>query len=277
MAITSDKPIIWGAAAAVVAGAIALYLYAHRERPAPPPPVTASAPEVQSAPSVAPPPRLAGATVIEHPVPASSAAPDQSAPSLDQSDQPFHAALTALPGAQSLEKLLVPDNIIRHIVVTVDNLSRKKVAVSQRPLKPTGGQFMILSNGDKVILNPENYARYQPFMDVVKAADPQTVVQLYYHFYPLFQSAFDDLGYKDAYFNDHLIALIDHLLATPDVAAPIVLVQPNVMYLYADPALEALSPGQKTLIRMGPANEALLKARLRELKTQLLAQQRAHP
>ena len=49
------------------------------------------------------------------------------------------------------------------------------------------------------------------------------------------------------------------------------------MYLYADPALEALSPGQKTLIRMGPANETLLKARLRELKTQLLAhQQRPH-
>ena len=80
--------------------------------------------------------------------------------------------------------------------------------------------------------------------------------------YLMARYAFDDLGYKDAYFNDHLIALIDHLLATPDVAAPIVLVQPNVMYLYADPQLEALSPGQKTLIRMGPANEALLKARI---------------
>jgi hypothetical protein len=49
------------------------------------------------------------------------------------------------------------------------------------------------------------------------------------------------------------------------------------MYLYADPALEALSPGQKTLIRMGPENETLIKGRLRELKTQLLAQQRGHP
>jgi hypothetical protein len=48
------------------------------------------------------------------------------------------------------------------------------------------------------------------------------------------------------------------------------------MYRYADPQLEALSPGQKTLIRMGPANEALLKARLRELKAQLLAHPREH-
>jgi hypothetical protein len=274
MAITSDKPIVWGAAAMVVAAAVALYLYAHRSHTAPPP---ASAPEALTEAPIAPPPP-ASAPVIEHPVPAAAgAAGSGPAPALDQSDDTFHAALTGLPGAQPLEKLLVPENIIRHIVVTVDNLSKKKVAVNQRPLKPTGGQFMTLSNGDQVTIDPQNYARYQPFMEVVKAADPQTVVQLYYHFYPLFQSAFDDLGYKDAYFNDHLIALIDHLLATPDVAAPIVLVQPNVMYLYADPQLEALSPGQKTLIRMGPANEALLKARLRELKTQLLAQQRAHP
>ncbi len=271
MAMPTDKPIIWGAAAAVVAGAVALYLYAHRG-PAHTAPL-ASTPEIRSAPAEPPP---ASAPGIEHPVPVASGPADQ-APALDQSDRPFHDALAALPGAQGLEKLLVPDNIIRHLVVTVDNLSKKKVAVEQRPVRPTGGQFMALATGDQLSIDPRNYARYQPFIEVVKAADPHRVVQLYYHFYPLFQTAFDDLGYQNGYFNDHLIALIDHLLATPEVAAPIALVQPNVMYRYADPELEALSPGQKTLIRMGPANEALLKARLRELKAQLLAQQRAHP
>ena len=273
MAITSDRPIIWGAAAAVVAGAIVLYLYAHHQHAPPPPPAAAVA--VPSPAPVAPPPP-ASAPAIEHPVPVASAPGGQPAPTLDQSDRPFQAALAALPGAPGLEKLLVPDNIIRHFVVTVDNLSKKKVAVEQRPFKPTGGPFKTLSNGDQLTIDPENYARYQPFIEVVKAADPQQVVALYYRFYPLFQAAFDDLGYQDAYFNDHLIALIDHLLATPDVTGPVALVQPNVMYRYADPALEALSPGQKTLIRMGPANEALLKARLRELKTQLLAHQRQH-
>jgi hypothetical protein len=141
----------------------------------------------------------------------------------------------------------------------------------------TSGQFMVLGTGDQLTINPENYARYRPFMDVVKSVDTQKLVQLYFHFYPLFQSAFDDLGYQNAYFNDHAIAQIDHLLATPDVTGPVGLVQPNVMYRYADPALEALSPGQKTLIRMGPANEALIKARLRDLKAQLLAHPREHP
>ncbi len=196
-------------------------------------------------------------------------------PVLNQSDQPFQDALIALPGAQALQKLLVPDNLIRHIVVTVDNLSKKKLAVEQRPLAPASGKFMVIGTGDQLTVDPQNYARYQPVMDVVKSVDTHSLVQLYFHFYPLFQSAFDDLGYQDAYFNDHLIAQIDHLLATPDVTGTVALVQPNVMYRYADPALEALSPGQKTLIRMGPANEALIKSRLRDLKAQLLAHPRA--
>jgi hypothetical protein len=185
--------------------------------------------------------------------------------------------LTSVSGAQALQKLLVPDNLIRNIVVTVDNLSKKKVAVDRRPVKATSGQFMVLGTGDQLSINPENYARYRPFIDVVQSIDTPKLVQLYFHFYPLFQSAFDDLGYQNAYFNDHAIAQIDHLLATPDVTGPVALVQPNVMYRYADPALEALSPGQKTLIRMGPANEALIKARLRDLKAQLLAHPRAQP
>ncbi|MGC1458024.1 MAG: DUF3014 domain-containing protein [Steroidobacteraceae bacterium] len=271
MAMPSDQPIIWAAAAVVVVGATALYLYAHRSPALPTP---ASAPQAVSAPEAEP--QVASAPVIEHPVPVSSAA-GGAPPALDQSDQNFHAALTAVSGAQAVEKLLVPDNIIRNIVVTVDNLAKKKVAPDKRPIKATSGQFMTRGNGDQLTISPDNYARYQPFIEVVKSVDTEQLVQLYYHFYPLFQSAFDDLGYQDGYFNDHLIALIDHLLATPDVTGPVVLVQPNVMYLYADPALEALSAGQKTLIRMGPTNETLIKARLKDLKTKLLAHQQPHP
>ena len=36
-------------------------------------------------------------------------------------------------------------------------------------------------------------------------------------------------------------------------------------YHFADPALEELSPAQKTLLRMGPGNARLVQAKLREL------------
>jgi hypothetical protein len=62
------------------------------------------------------------------------------------------------------------------------------------------------------------------------------------------------------------VQVIDHLLATPDVTGPIKLTQPSVMYEFADPKLENLSAGQKALIRMGKANAAVIKTKLRELR-----------
>ena len=66
--------------------------------------------------------------------------------------------------------------------------------------------------------------------------------------------------------------MIDHLLAAPDVPAPIPLAQPKVLYEFADPALEQLSAGQKMMIRMGPVNESHVKAKLRQIRKALTGQ-----
>jgi hypothetical protein len=43
------------------------------------------------------------------------------------------------------------------------------------------------------------------------------------------------------------------------------LVQPNVMYEFANPELESLSPLQKQVLRMGPENVRRLQSYLRDL------------
>ena len=47
--------------------------------------------------------------------------------------------------------------------------------------------------------------------------------------------------------------------------------QSNVLYEYADPALESLPPLQKQLLRMGPDNLDRLQGYLRELRDELTA------
>jgi len=79
------------------------------------------------------------------------------------------------------------------------------------------------------------------------------------------------LGYPSQYFNDRLVEVIDHLLAAPDLSGPIELARPSVMYVYTDPALEALSSVQKTLLRMGSQNAAVVKTKLREIRTAVAA------
>jgi hypothetical protein len=100
------------------------------------------------------------------------------------------------------------------------------------------------------------------------------LVGIYRHYYPLFQQAYTDLGYPDGYFNNRLVEVIDHLLATPDVTGPIRLSQPGVLYEFADPSLEQLSAGQKLFLRMGSENAAALKLKLRELRREVAKQNR---
>lgn len=264
--MTSERPIVWGAAAAVVAAAIAFYYYYdYGRRPVQMPATPAATASEKPAPAPA-------APAIEHPVPQSQAAVSQPLPQLDASDADASTALEKLPGASALAKFLIPKSLVRHIVATIDNLPRRRVAVDIRPVQPTPGGFAVTGTPGHLTISPDNAARYTPFVDLVKAVNAKQLVAVYFHFYPLFQQAYEDLGYPTEYFNDRVIAVIDHLLAAPDIQGPIEVVQPNVEYQYADPKLEALSAGQKTLIRMGPANEAVIKAKLREIR-QLIATQ----
>ncbi|MEJ2645100.1 MAG: DUF3014 domain-containing protein [Gammaproteobacteria bacterium] len=133
------------------------------------------------------------------------------------------------------------------------------------------GRFLVNGEAGDYTLSPDNYRRYTPYVRLLEDVNIKDLVSVYLRFYPLLQEAYRDLGYPNGYFNDRVIEAIDNLLATPEVKGPIKLVQPNVLYKFADPKLEALSSGQKILIRMGPKNEARVKARLRELRKALLA------
>ena len=70
--------------------------------------------------------------------------------------------------------------------------------------------------------------------------------------------------------NDRVVDTLDDLLATPDVAPPIAVTQPKVLYEFADPALEKRSAGQKIMLRMGADNMARAKRLLSAIRSELL-------
>ncbi len=253
------KKVIWGSAAVVVLGLLGAVYYYKYHGAVSPPPVAAEPPHpaVQA-------PQAATEPAIRNPIPETT--DTKPLPPLKESDPDVRESLVGVFGARSIAQFLVPDNVVRHIVVTVDNLPRKKVAVELRPVKPTPGATVTAAQGDITTLGSANYERYAPLIKVVQSTDTKTLVNVYFKLYPLFQQSYEDLGYPGQYFNDRLVEVIDDMLKAPDVQGPIQLTQPKVFYEYADPKLEALSSGQKLLLRMGPANEAIMKAKLRELR-----------
>ena len=142
----------------------------------------------------------------------------------------MHDSLAGVIGRDAVEQFLVPQNIVRHIVVTVDNLPQHKVAVELRPVKPTAGQAVTATQGDVTTLVEANFARYAPLVHVVQGTDVKSLALVYQRLYPLFQQSYEDLGYPGKYFNDRLVEVIDHLLQAPEVAGPIRLVQPKVVF-----------------------------------------------
>jgi hypothetical protein len=253
--------VVWIAAAVtvVVVGFGGWQWYAAHSRVAAPAPLS-------PAPAAA---VVNAAPAISHPIPG-DATGAAALPALTDSDQLVQDSLAGVLGRDPVARFLVPQNIVRHIVVTVDNLPRKKVAVELRPVRPTAGQAVTATQGDIVTLGEANFARYTPLVRVVQSADVKALAVVYQRLYPLFQQAYEDLGYPDKYFNDRLVEVIDQLLEAPEVPAPIPLVQPKVFYEYADAGLEARSAGQKLLIRMGPANARIIKAKLKEFRAEII-------
>ncbi|MDH3408271.1 MAG: DUF3014 domain-containing protein, partial [Gammaproteobacteria bacterium] len=123
-----------------------------------------------------------------------------------------------------------------------------------------------------IYLSAENHRRYDLLISRIATADIDSIVDTYRRFYPLFQESYERLGYPDGYFNDRVVEVIDHLLATPQPDEPIRLVRPHVLYEFADPQLQALSSGQKLMLRVGSDHAVTVKRVLRDLRTQLARQ-----
>jgi Protein of unknown function (DUF3014) len=280
-----NKTLRWLVPLIVLAAvAAALYLWLREGEPEPTPAPAVEPPRAEAPPAA--PQVPAEPPPVSHPIeeaqtetPAPAAAPPP-LPPLGASDKVIQETLLSLVGRDAVLKFLNVSDYIRRFVVTVDNLPRKRAPVRLWPVNPTPGRFVAAGAGDAATLGAENFKRYEPFVRLVESVDTAKAVALYVRFYPLIQEAYEELGLPDKYFNDRLIAVIDHLLATPDLAGPVRLTLPRmggsikldrpwVLYEFADPALEARSAGQKILIRMGIDNETRLKAKLRDVRSKL--------
>ncbi len=259
-----NRTLVAAALILAAAGAAAWFWWHQQTPPQPPAVVQAPAPVATEA---TPPP------LIQHPVEDAPLATDattaQPVP-LDHSDVAMRDALGALFSGGTLPAFFHADRIVRNFVATVDALPRESVSPTIIPIDPASGSLIVDSTAGATTIGAGNALRYALYVRALQAMDLKRVAGVYLQDYPLFQQAYRELGYPNGYFNDRLVSVIDLLLATPDVQAPVALEQPKVVYVFADPALQALPAGQKILLRMGTPNATIVKARLRELRSYIV-------
>ena len=187
---------------------------------------------------------------------------------LSESDPQFSESLAETLGSDTVNRYLVKGEVISRLVTIVDSLTSRQVPPLINPVKPVEGKMMVETEGDQILLSPDNFGRYDDYVQVLQETDSEEVLGLYERYQPLFEKAWRDNG-GEGPFSQRLVEVIDELLDTPDVSGPVYLSKPEAVYVFDDPVLESLTAGQKILIRMGSANAEVVKQKLAEIKAEL--------
>ncbi|HEY8548821.1 MAG TPA: DUF3014 domain-containing protein [Vicinamibacterales bacterium] len=184
-------------------------------------------------------------------------------PPLDESDEFVRALVRQLTSRPELLEWMASGNLVRTFVTAVD-----KVAIGSSPAREfraaaPAGKFQTLGSGESLHIDPASYERYNTVANVVDAIDTEGAARAYRRLRPLFQQALDELGYTNLSFDERFAVALGRLVDVPVPDGDVRLRATSVTYQFADPELEALSPAQKHLLRMGPRNMRLIQSKIR--------------
>ena len=187
-------------------------------------------------------------------------------PPLAESDPLVRELVRKLSSHPSVTAWLATDGLIRNFTVVVSNVAEGTRFTTLLPKLRPSSPFLAAKRNNDVYVDPRGYERYTSLAEGVSAIDPQGSARLYATLKPRIEDAHRELGEPNASFDRTLERAIVSLLETPAVEGPIRLrTHGAIAYRFADERLEALTPAQKLLLRMGPRNAHLIQAKLRDI------------
>lgn len=211
-------------------------------------------------------------------------------PLLDNSDDWLKLKLPEITWRKELLKLIIDDDMIRRFVVFTDNFAQGIIAYEHSPFILPNAKFTPkmdsvsfqkieqTASGSSLPVkqnvwqwNESSSRRFSLYVDLLRSMDSESLVQWYSELKPLINEAYSELGYEDDFTNtlqDAITRVLDMELPKSSMA----LIQPSVMYRFADAELEALPDTDKLLLRLGKENLLVMKSVLLELHEKLAKQ-----
>lgn len=242
----------------LVAVPLGLYVWL---RPAAPPEGT---PETSATPL-----GLAPAPTAEPAPAADESPPDVALPSLEASDAAVRELLAAASPHPGLAAWLGREQLVRTFVVVVANVADGDSPAPHLDFLAPEGEFRTRDAGAAPVMDRSGYRRFDATAAVLASVDAAEAARVLRLLGPLLEEAYKELGHPQGGFDAALKRAIDKLLAVPVPRGDVELRRLSANYAFADPALEALEPAQKMLLRAGPDNQRAIQQRLREVAERL--------
>jgi len=193
-------------------------------------------------------------------------------PRIEDSDDLVLSTIEEFSKTALVTENLLQSGLIASTVVFIDNFSRGDFIASFSPLFPPKEPFKVKRNDGKIYVSIYGYQRYDDYSNYIASLDTEKLVQAYHTFKPLIDESYAEIAREGTQFDAVLNNAIEVALSVPVINGPIILKSPSVMYLFNNPALEALNDAQKLLLRLGPDNLTKVQDKLRSIQAELVKQ-----
>ena len=232
-------------------------------------------PEEEPAPTVtAPPPAPPPAPVITEleepavePPPPPPAPVEEPLPRLEESDDAVRDAVGDIPLGTAGQQYLIPGNIIERSASVVYLMAQGDVPYKLLPVSRPKAAFPISDDGTQVVTDPAGFERYDALTQWLQSLDLKSLLSSLEWFIPLFREAWSYYGEDPAAFDMAVVMTLDLVIASPEVdLSEARLIRKEAVWIFEDPAIEGLAPIQKQVLRMGPENAEIVKAKAAEAR-----------
>ncbi len=189
-------------------------------------------------------------------------------PPLAETDALVRQLVGALSAQPVVVSWLTNERLIVNFVVVTGRIADGQTPA--RELKSIGPILPFQANAARgsLLVDPISYRRYDRYAQAVSALDAGGAARIYETLKPRINEADRSFGGPGA-FDAVLERAIVELLKVPVVDGDVALRPTGIVYAFADPRLEDMSPAQKQLFRMGPANVRAIQTKLREIAAAL--------
>jgi len=191
--------------------------------------------------------------------------PPLALPELDASDAFVRSLISSLSAHPQVASWLVTDELARRFVLSVVEMAggRSPRAHVQFLIPPEAPG--VRESGEGLTLDPEAYRRYNLLAETVVSLDTEGTAVLYHQLHPLFVEAYGELGIPGGSFDEAMELAVQNLLSARGATSSLAVRLNEGVYEFVDPDLEARSPLEKHLIRMGSENAGQVQGKLLEI------------
>ena len=241
-----------------------------------PPEEESTAPPVTTAPPAAPPaPEITEfeEPVVVEPPPPPPGPVEEPLPRLEESDDAVRDAVGDIPLGTAGQQYLVPGNIIERSASLIYLMAQGDVPYKLLPVSRPKAAFPISDDGTQVVTDPAGFERYDALTQWLQSLDLESILSSLEWFIPLFREAWSYYGEDPAAFDMAVVMTLDLVIAAPEVdLSEARLIRKEAVWVFEDPAIEGLAPIQKQVLRMGPENAEIVKAKATEARGLWLGQ-----